>query len=974
MFEEYIDFYEKYKNIYGPRTCVLYQNGDFYEMCGVSNANEQLGNVAEIAELLNIKLTRKDSKKIENDRSNWLLAGFQVDSYDFFVQKLIEKHGYVVVTVSQLEEEEESDKKKRKKRGVTNITSPSTYVNGNDFKNNFLICLYIQKLKSKTIINASGIDLSTYQNFVKILTNNDTDNNKSFDDTYALIRSINPKELLIHVENAPEYTETFLRKYLDISNGVRLWYRLDKIPVDFHKLSYQELFLGKVFNKNRGILSPIEYIGLERYPNLVLSYLLLLNFCYQQNENYLNHILPPEFKTDNEHLVLDSNTVMQLDIYNESREQTGSLYNVLNHAKTAMGKRMFFERLLNPIRDCEQLEERYDMVSAFAAMLPTNSRLFDFLKEYLEHTCDIERLQRRLEINTINPDDFTVLNKSYVKIAALIYNLEFVVKLYPHQLACISRILPSGLYDRVQSFITFYNSALNLEEASKNKRIKSNFFNKGFSHDIDNLENKIQLCSQFFNQVKDRIERIIGPNKENTVEIERSEKDGYYLRITNARYKTFLQNCKFPLNVSYGNSQVQIDPKKFDINYNKKKTICLIRTAEMEEISDQWVGLMAVQKDMITKVYDSFVKTIRQTYTETMKMTAKTVATIDMYQSCAKSSVIYRYCRPTIKTTDHSYMIAQKLRHPIVERYDNLGTSYVAQDIDMSDTRGILLFGVNCSGKSVLMKSLGLSIAMAQAGMFVAADSFVFSPYHNLLTRILGNDNMSKGMSSFAVEMSELKSLLTRANKNSLVLGDELSHGTEIISGISLVASSIIKLSSVNTNFLFATHMHPLSDMKRILDIKSLKMFHLKFRLITDNIIYERTLEPGPGLTNYGIMIAKAMGIDRHVIEQAEEIRRDLMEMDQYVVKLRPSHFNRDVYLDRCGLPECDQMAEEVHHIKFQSEADSDGYIGSIHKNNRSNLVPLCESHHRMIHSDKLIIRGYKLTTNNGLQLDYHII
>src|SRR3990170_6803133 len=116
----------------------------------------------------------------------------------------------------------------------------------------------------------------------------------------------------------------------------------------------------------------------------------------------------------------------------------------------------------------------------------------------------------------------------------------------------------------------------------------------------------------------------------------------------------------------------------------------------------------------------------------------------------------------------------------------------------------MLVYGVNSCGKSSLMKAIGIAVVMAQAGMYVPAQSFDYKPYKFILTRILGNDNLFKGLSSFAVEMAELRSILKRANKNSLVLGDEICHGTETVSAVSIVASAILHLSDRNSSFIFA--------------------------------------------------------------------------------------------------------------------------------------------------------------------------
>jgi DNA mismatch repair protein MutS len=274
------------------------------------------------------------------------------------------------------------------------------------------------------------------------------------------------------------------------------------------------------------------------------------------------------------------------------------------------------------------------------------------------------------------------------------------------------------------------------------------------------------------------------------------------------------------------------------------------------------------------------------------------------------------------------------------------------------------------------MKSIGIAVCLAQAGFYVPAEKFEYSPYQYLLTRIIGNDNLFKGLSSFAVEMSELRGILKRANRNSLVLGDEICHGTETISAISIVASSIITLEKQNSNFVFATHLHQLSQMDRVTSLEKVHHFHLKVRTDpkTNQLIYDRKLEPGSGDNLYGIEVAKAMSLDSEFIKLSYQIRKEILDIDQNLLDSRRSRYNTKLYLDTCQV--CQNKADDTHHIKPQELADPDNYIGSTRKNAKSNLVPLCKNCHNQVHNPKdteqrLVVNGYVLTSD-GIKLDYY--
>ena len=146
--------------------------------------------------------------------------------------------------------------------------------------------------------------------------------------------------------------------------------------------------------------------------------------------------------------------------------------------------------------------------------------------------------------------------------------------------------------------------------------------------------------------------------------------------------------------------------------------------------------------------------------------------------------------------------------------------------------------------------------------MFVPCKSFQYSPFDYIFTRINNNDNLFKGLSSFAVEMSELRNILKRSNNKSIILGDELCSGTESISALSIFSASVIKLSEKNVNFIFATHLHELSKISEINELKNIKSYHLKviFDKEIKKLIYDRKLTEGNGPTTYGLEVSQSNG------------------------------------------------------------------------------------------------------------------
>lgn len=237
------------------------------------------------------------------------------------------------------------------------------------------------------------------------------------------------------------------------------------------------------------------------------------------------------------------------------------------------------------------------------------------------------------------------------------------------------------------------------------------------------------------------------------------------------------------------------------------------------------------------------------------------------------------------------------------------------------------------------------------------------------MTRIVGNDNLDRGLSSYAVEMTELRSILKRSNQHTLVLGDELCHGTESASAVSLVAASLMHLANVNCSFIFATHLHELSQMPEIVEIGKINQYHLSIHYDNkhDSIIYDRIMKPGSGQGLYGIEVAKFLQLPLHIVESAYKIRNKYYTS----TPVKKSNYNSSMLISKCKIQECNKNADHTHHIRYQCEADSNGYVTeSMHKDNKDNLVGLCETHHNHVHlgtnNQQLIIFGY-----SGTRLQY---
>jgi len=265
--------------------------------------------------------------------------------------------------------------------------------------------------------------------------------------------------------------------------------------------------------------------------------------------------------------------------------------------------------------------------------------------------------------------------------------------------------------------------------------------------------------------------------------------------------------------------------------------------------------------------------------------------------------------------------------------------------------------------------------------MYVAAETYQYSPYESLFARITGNDNIFKGLSQFGLEMTELRAILKRNGPKTLVIGDEVCRGTEHISGNCIVATTIIQLAKSGCSFIFATHLHEIANMERIKNLSNVKTFHLsvEYEKKMDLLIFDRILKPGSGSAVYGLTVAKYIIKDDAFMKLAQEIMNELLDKPNELMSCKTSHFNANVYVDACQI--CNQQNTtkehigylDTHHINFQCNCNENGFVigkSYLPMNSKSNLIVLCKTCHHNVHHDKLEIKGYK-ETSNGRIVDY---
>ena len=426
-------------------------------------------------------------------------------------------------------------------------------------------------------------------------------------------------------------------------------------------------------------------------------------------------------------------------------------------------------------------------------------------------------------------------------------------------------------------------------------------------------------------------------------------------------------NSTFYKEEKYFTLELTSDPLECHKQSTTNKTITNNQIAKLcRNVGSIKVNLI----DTVVKVYLTIVSKL-ETYTDQIERICEFITLIDLVYAKAFIALKYNYCKPSIALEEgsKSFIKARDLRHCLIEKIQQ-SELYVANDITIGDSvmDGILLYGTNAVGKTSFIRSLGISVIMAQAGLYVPATSFLFKPYKYIFTRILGNDNLFKGLSTFAVEMSELRTILRLANKNSLVLGDELCSGTESISAASIFVAGIQSLYKAQCSFIFATHLHEILTYDEISSLHNVGIKHMSviYDLTNDCLVYDRKLKDGPGNNMYGLEVCKSLSLPSDFLINANNIRMKYHPESASILDNKQSHFNAKHIsggiCENCGTRE----AEEVHHLLYQSHANNAGTIKTdglvFNKNHPANLLNLCSKCHDEFHKKDVKMKKTKTT------------
>ena len=1024
---DYLEITTFYKNKYGHNTVVLYQVGSFFEIYSffISKSNEisSITEIEKVSSICNLNIARKQAYIGENtdlnasilpfpnksaDINGWVtsipkseivMAGFRDYSLDKFIN-IITDAGYTAVVYTQ-------DKDATGKviaRKLDAVHSPGTYISetsSNNLSNNVL-SIWVEVMKSskttdKIIIGCANINIFTGQSYIYEYETNFSMNPTTFDSLERFISEYTPNEVLIlHNFEEESMYESFLQFTgintnipihvvntmfnSNMKNGINHDILAEKqfIITNCTKQTYINLIITSFFG--------MDYTTTSEFNNNAIAtqaLCYLLNFIKEHNPDLVRKISPPLFTNCSSKLVLANHTLRQLNIiddntYSKSSGHLSSVLNFLNRSSTSMGKRNFKYQLLNPNFDHDSLNNEYNVIDY---ILQKDVLYIPQVRKEMNQIRDIDKINRQIVAKKMNPSTLYSLYKTIGivnEIHKMYINDDIVIDNY---LASKCNNTTDKINDITTEFMRFIETNFNIQNCqylNSTMIFDKNVIQSNVCPILDSLINKelcinndILLLQSFFNGLIKFVEK---PLKETEyIKVHETDKSGISFHLTKKRssiLKKILSN-KTNLDILQVNDQIKIPIKDIRI-----ESIGANDQLIFPYLVNSTQTLIETQKKITDKIYTIFFSTlqgIEDKWYEKLEFIARYISNYDVIICKSYIARKYNYCKPSISLGQKkSFVNCVGLRHVLIEHIQT-NEIYVPNDISLGqegdDQDGVVLFAVNSSGKTSLIRSLGINIILAQSGCYCAATSFTYKPYKSIYCQIEKNDNLFKNMSTFQAEMSCLRVILKCADENSIILGDELANSTEIQSGISIMVATLIELHESKCSFIIASHFNQIVDYEEINSLSRLKMKHMSIEYDNehDNLIFNRKLQDGIGMTNYGLSVARSLHMPLCFMDKAFHLRNKYFPSNKGDLSFETTKYNSTKIKTLCEL--CKKaIGTEIHHMQQQKDADSNGYIGHFDKNHHANLMSICSKCHDDTHKKK-VVRIIRRKTLHGYDI-----
>lgn len=791
------------------------QYPDYIVMFRLGDFYEMFNEDAQIAsEVLNIALTKKNMGKGHKIP----LAGFPFHSLDSYLGKLI-KAGRRVAICEQME-----DPKKAKglvKRDVVRVVTPGTLIEDtllSDKTNNFLLALN----EIKGIWGVALVDLSTGAFAVT-----EFDSQKAHEEIFSELARLQPAEILV-----PESFKDTITEILGATNNIMVSSLEDR---DFDPEKGRRLLLEQL------AVQSLHGFGAENLTSAIAAAGSLIKYLRDTQKTALTHINKIRVYSTSDFMILDYTTQRSLElVQNLHGGRDGTLLSIMDHTVTSMGGRLLRFWILQPLKEKQAIEERISAVQE----LYDHMGLREQLEQHLKGVYDLERIMARVGCRTANAKDLLSLRLSLEQMEPLKSLLKDTPNPFLQRLSREINPLPE-LRDKIASAITD-NPPFSLREGG--------IFRDGYHPELDELRKITRDTKGWINQLKKKEAERTGYHN---LKIGFNQVFGYYIEITRGNLKNGP-----PLPSDYIRKQTLVNAERFI-------------TPELKEKEE----IVLNAEERIQNLEFSLFETLREEtaqYTREIQTLAHQISTLDCLNSHAKAAITGNYTAPKI-TEDGKIHIIEG-RHPVLEAM-NLDQPFVPNDtyLDPEKNQILLITGPNMAGKSTYIRQVALITLMAHTGSFVPAKKADIGFVDRIFTRVGAMDYITKGLSTFLVEMNETANILNNATGKSLVILDEIGRGTSTYDGLSIAWSVIEYLHNrkgKNPKTLFATHYHELTSLEQ--KLPRLKNYNAAILEEKDKITFLYQVVPGSTDHSYGIYAAQVAGVPQEVIFRAKEILFDL--------------------------------------------------------------------------------------------------
>ena len=582
----------------------------------------------------------------------------------------------------------------------------------------------------------------------------------------------------------------------------------------------------------------LKGFGIEAMPLAITAAGAVFNYLDDTGHKEIGHIASISRIEEDKHVWLDKFTIRNLELIYAQHEEGIPLIRILDATKTPMGSRMLRRWVVLPLKQQKRIEERLVIVDAFYK----NDTLTDEISETLKGIGDLERLISKVAVGRINPREMNQLKKALKNIRPISGSLKDSDNRFLQQIA--NKLQPcNNLIKRIEK---------ELEQDAPIQAHQGGVISKGVDAELDELR-KIALGGKdYLIQIRQRESQATGIS---SLKIAYNKVFGYYLEVSNAH--------KHKVPEEWIRKQTLVNAERYITQELKTYEEKIINAEDQYKIIEQklFEELVAYAADFTTKIQEN----------------ARVIAILDCLLSFAVVAKAQNYCRPELN--DKMTIDIRNGRHPVIEQQLTVGEAYVPNDVLLDDQKHqiLIITGPNMAGKSALLRQTALIVLMAQMGAYVPASKAILGITDKVFTRVGASDNLSRGESTFMVEMTETASILNNLSERSLVLMDEIGRGTSTYDGIS-IAWSIVEYLHNQEKFkaktLFATHYHELNQLEE--DFPAIKNFNVSVKQVDNKIIFMRKLKAGGAQHSFGIHVAQMAGMPNAVVIRAAEIMHHL--------------------------------------------------------------------------------------------------